>query len=685
MTAPRHPPGPALNPAEASSDERPFRALFHAALDAMLILDAHGRCLEVNPAASGVFWRPRGDVVGRTLEDLGLGVDGAAGPALAALRGGPLLAEGRIRRPDGTVRIVELALRQSFLPGRDLLVVRDVTQRDEALRALQQSEEWLERAQRVAHIGSWVSGASLDGRLRWSRECYRIFGVKAEEFDGTVEAFYRCVHPEDVGPVQAAVFAALRGEVPYDIEHRIVRPGGEVRWVHEQAEIVRDAAGNALEMLGTCQDVTERRRLEQQLAQAHKMEAVGRLAGGIAHDFNNLLTAVLGYSEILEVSGGLDETQRARVEGIRRAGERASSLTRQLLAFGRRQILQPRVFDLRRAVRGMEPMLRRVVGEDIELVVESCAEASCVRADASQVDQVLLNLVLNARDAMPSGGRLTVDVTHAACDALGTAGAPRGPARPHVLLGVTDTGVGMSAEVLKRLFEPFFTTKGRDGGTGLGLATAYGIVRQSGGQIRVASQVARGSRFEVYLPLVDEPEEAPSRPEPGGAAAPGRETVLLAEDEESIRAIAVESLGEQGYTVLRAVSGTDALAVAAQYPGPIDLLVTDVVMPGLSGPEVARRLRESRPGLPVLFMSGYADATVDRHGGLDPSMPFLPKPFTPSRLVQRVREVLDQRAPHVVPPPVPRGGSPVVPPPVPQGGSPGAGGAPGGLLRPPWA
>ena len=627
----------------ADAGDRPFRAVFDSSLDAMLILEA-GTCVEVNPAASGLFWRPRGDLVGRTVEFIGLTVEGAAGPALAALRRGPVRAEGRVARPDGTVRLVELALRPGFLPGRDLLVLRDVSDRHETLRALQQSEEWLERAQRVAHIGSWVSGATLDGRLRWSRESYRIFGVKPEDFDGTVEAFYRCVHPEDVAPVQAAVLAALRGDAPYDIEHRIVRPDGEVRWVHEQAEIVRDAAGKPVEMLGTCQDVTERRRLEQQLAQAHKMEAVGRLAGGIAHDFNNLLTAVLGYSEMLAVAGGLDEAQRARVQGIREAGERASTLTRRLLAFGRRQLLQPRVFDLRRAVRDLEPMLRRVVGEDIELVVEPCAEDARVRADPSQVDQVLLNLVLNARDAMPEGGRLTVDIGLAVCDALAPAGSTRGPARPHVLLAVTDTGVGMSPDVLQRLFEPFFTTKGRDAGSGLGLATAYGIVRQSGGQIRVASHLGRGSRFEVYLPRVEAPEDVPLPFEGGLGSVAGGGTVLVAEDEQSIRDLAAESLAEHGYSVLRAASGTDALAVAARYPGAIDLLVTDVVMPGLYGPEVAHRLRAERPGLQVLFISGYADETVDRHGGLDPALPFLPKPFTPSRLLQKVREVLHPRA-----------------------------------------
>ncbi len=387
------------------------------------------------------------------------------------------------------------------------------------------------------------------------------------------------------------------------------------------------------------------RRSEEQLRQAQKMEAVGRLAGGIAHDFNNILTAIAGYSELLLGRIGEAGQLRKDVEGIRKAAERAAALTRQLLAFSRRQVLQPKVLDLNAVVAGMAPMLRRLIGENIELITVTAERPGLVKADPGLLEQVILNLAVNARDAMPQGGTLRIETAHAD---PADADAPRAGADcagPCVVLAVSDTGCGMDAEVRSHLFEPFFTTKEVGQGTGLGLSTVYGIVEQSGGRIRVTSEVGRGSTFRIYFPGVAEPDAAPAPAEAPAGPAAGAETVLLVEDDEIVRALAREALERAGYTVLEARDGREALAIAERHRGPIHLLLTDVVMPGMSGPEVAGRLTAARAGLKVLFMSGYTDNAIGQRGVLDPGTALLPKPFTPAQLTRKLREVLDAPGP----------------------------------------
>ena len=378
----------------------------------------------------------------------------------------------------------------------------------------------------------------------------------------------------------------------------------------------------------------ERMQLQRQLAQAQKLEAIGRLAGGVAHDFNNVLTAILGSAELLLLDTPAGANAREEVEIIRDAAVRAQELIRQLLAFSARQVLQPAVIDLNDLIKNLGRMLRRLIGEDLVLATELEDDIGAVRVDPGQVEQVLVNLTVNARDAMPDGGRLTIRTANV--DSIDGDG-PRGP---QVLIEVADTGTGMDAATLARVFEPFFTTKERGKGTGLGLASVYGIVRQSGGHIAVRSTLGTGTTFRIHLPRVDEAVEKSRAAPLVTAPVAGTETILVAEDEQIVRVLVRKVLEQAGYMVLLASGGAEALQLAERHPGPIQLLVTDVVMPGMSGRELARRLVERRPMTKVLYLSGYADDAVERHGVLDPGTAFMQKPFSPSALATRVREVL---------------------------------------------
>jgi nitrogen-specific signal transduction histidine kinase/CheY-like chemotaxis protein len=404
-----------------------------------------------------------------------------------------------------------------------------------------------------------------------------------------------------------------------------------------------------VEAVGSWSDVTERRQLEEQLRQAQKMEAVGQLAGGVAHDFNNQLTIISGYSDLLLEGLAPGDPHWEPLCEIKSAGERSAGLTRQLLAFSRRQLLAPRILDLNAVAADAEKMLRRLIGEDVALVTALDPALGTVRADPGQVEQILLNLAVNARDAMPTGGQLTIKTCNVELDDGYVQSHPDARPGPHVLMAVTDTGCGMPPEVKARIFEPFFTTKGQGKGTGLGLATVYGIVRQSGGHIGVYSEVGVGTTFKVYLPREGLPAGA-AKSRSGQLAPPqGTETVLLVEDESGVRALTRQVLSKCGYRVLEAAGAGEAVKAAAGASGPIHLLVSDVVMPGPSGRVVANRVAELHPGVRVLFMSGYTDDEVVRHGVLQEGVNFLQKPFSPIALARKVREVLDARPPASLP------------------------------------
>ena len=427
------------------------------------------------------------------------------------------------------------------------------------------------------------------------------------------------LQPRSRGPV-AAVLTAVRD---LDAQNRAAR----LRWTVRDVSTTK-AAEEAL------------RASEERLRHSQRLEAVGRLAGGIAHSFNNLLAAIAFQCELLCDGLEPEDVRRCHVEEIQRAGERAAALARQLLAYGRKQVLQPRVLSLNQVIREMAPMLHRLIGEHIRLEIGLDPADGAIHADLGQIEQVILNLAVNARDAMPAGGTLRLATR---CVELAAGESAELPAGSYVQLTVSDTGPGMAPEVLEHLFEPFFTTKERGKGTGLGLATVHGIVHQSGGQIRVESEPGQGSRFAILLPrATEEAAAAPLHPTlPGRRSRRGSEVVLLVEDEDNIREPAVEILESRGYQVLSAPDAVEALAVADGHPGPIHILVTDVVMPGLSGSQLAHRLLHRRPELRVLYISGYPEDSISHHGVLDTGQHFLQKPFPPGQFLEKVREVLD--------------------------------------------
>ncbi len=559
--------------------------------------------------------------------------------------GRPFDLEYRIRHADGTLRWIQERGRAVYdASGRPRLldgVMFDITSRIRAERALRRSEYWLNESQRISGTGSYVLDVRT-GHWRSSQALDDILGI-GREYCRTLEGWIALVHPDD----QASVSAHLREEVfqqhhGFDREYRILRAcDGKTRWVHGRGALFPEEGGHSLTLAGTIQDITDRRQIEEQLRQSQKMESVGRLAGGVAHDFNNLLTVINGYSEL--ALAGLPENAplRAPLEGIRKAGERACSLTRQLLAFSRRQLLQPQVLDLNALVKDTERMLHRMIGEDIHLNTILAADLSPVRADPGQITQVLLNLAVNARDAMPDGGQLTLETSCVTLDEEYAAAHPDSHPGRFVQLAVSDTGMGMDPEVQEHLFEPFFTTKPQGVGTGLGLSTVYGIVTQSGGWIHVDSEKSVGTTFKIYLPPATAAFAAPAAAPP--LAASGEQlqgTVLVVEDQESVRRLTSQMLTLLGHQVLEAGDGNQALALADSHPGPIDLLLTDVVMPGMTGRQLADAFARRRPETQILFMSGYTDNAVAHHGMLDPKVTLLEKPFRLETLAEKVQQAL---------------------------------------------
>jgi two-component system, cell cycle sensor histidine kinase and response regulator CckA len=505
-----------------------------------------------------------------------------------------------------------------------------------------------ERRFRALVEASWDAVAlfGADGAILYgSPATTRLLGYDLSEFVG--RNAFELIHPDDQQAVVARLTEVMaQPHARVGVAARVRHKNGQ--WRHLEGvftNLLDDPSVGAI--VNNYRDITDRRSLEEQVILAQKMEAVGRLAGGVAHDFNNILTAIGGYTDLLLADLPDGDRRRHDVEEIHLAAQRAAALTQQLLAFSRRQMMQPKVVDLRSLVTNIEKMLRRLIGEDILFATVLHPRTGNVRADPGKLEQVIVNLAVNARDAMPKGGRLTIETRSVVLDESYQAEHPTVEPGPYVLLAVTDTGVGMDEATRARIFEPFFTTKGLGKGTGLGLATVYGIVNQMGGHIRPYSEPDRGTTMRVYLPSV----EAPADPiEQRGAISPealrGTETILLVEDEDPVRSVTRQLLERNGYTVLEAADGPSALALidgnGAQSL--IDLLLTDVVMPGMSGRELADQLKARRPDLRVLFMSGYTDDTVVRHGMLEAGIAYLEKPFRPDLLLRKVRDVLAEQS-----------------------------------------
>jgi PAS domain S-box-containing protein len=771
--------------AALTRSEQRFRKLVEHSSDAVTLLDAGGRVTYSSQTVGATLGYTAGERVGQSVFAMIHAEDRPAAESLfRELLEQPeriARADLRVQHKDGSWRDLEFVAVNRLADaavGAMVVNFHDVTERKRTERELRRTMEFLSHAQAVAHIGSWEWDITSDV-VTWSDETFLIFGVVPAAGKVSYERYLALIHPEDRDTVAGAIRRTLESHEPFDIDHRIIRPDGGLRFLYGRGGLVSDSAGRPARLIGAVLDITGRKeaeealrrandsleaiiqssplailsldsdghvqswnpaaerlfgwtatevtgkllpivpdgkeeefraarrrvmqgepltgvelvrrrkdgtavtvnliaaplhdadghvmgilaliedvtgvkRLEQQFFQAQKMEAVGRLAGGVAHDFNNLLTAILGSTDLLLEMLPPDHPGREEANETRKASLRAADLTRQLLAFSRQQVLAPRVLSLNGVVADMDKMLRRLIGEDVQLDSVLAEDTGAVRADPGQLEQVVMNLAVNARDAMPKGGRLTIETANVTLDETYATAHPVVVPGAYVMLAVSDTGTGMDVETLARVFEPFFTTKPKGRGTGLGLATAYGIVKQSGGYIWVYSEPGRGTTFKVYLPRVTAPLEAPSAPAVATGSLRGSETILVVEDQEEVRRLTRKMLEARGYHVLVAASGHEALQLGKQletlrlverHGKDIDLLVTDVIMPGMSGRELGLLLASPHPRMKVLYVSGYTDESIVHHGVLEPGVAFLQKPFTAEMLARKVREVLDS-SPH---------------------------------------
>ncbi len=635
------------------TSERRFAVAFDSSPVTLAISTfEEGRFVAVNSTGLRMFGYTPEEAIGQTAFELGIWVDPDQRDELfgGLQEGETRRAEVELRMKNGDIRTHLLSVARFDAEGEAFLLTAgvDVTERNQAEEALRAAEERYRTLAEELPLVTYVASLDTGAAIYMSPQVEELLGYPVEEHLGSLDLLWRILHPDDRERVLRETEAALaRGEL-FEGEYRLIAKDGHVVWIRDQATIVHDDQGRALYGQGFLLDITgekgaqeERERLEAELRQAQRLEAVGRLAGGLAHDFNNLLTAIGGYTEFLIESLPDDARLRGDAEEIRKGVDRASALTRQLLAFSRRQVVERRSLDLNEIVTEMDRFLRRLIGTDIELVTLLAPGLGHVVGDRSQLEQVIVNLALNARDAMPAGGKLVIQTANV------TVGRPLaegvGPG-DYVTLFVQDTGVGMDAETRARVFEPFFTTKDVGQGTGLGLSTIFGIVEQAGGRIHVQSEPERGTTFKIYLPRSEVAVPAEEAPPPAVTELGGTETILLVEDEDVLRALAARTLRSQGYRVLEARYATAALELWGRHEREIDLVVTDIVMPGMSGVELAEQLAEARADLPIVLMSGYSDADVADRVPLGSRGGFLQKPFTPTALLRTVREAVE-RAP----------------------------------------
>ncbi len=644
-----------VSAAEALSLSREqLKLLRDSSADSVYAFDLDGRFTSANRQFCLALGLSEEQVVGRTPPEVGLPEDGfrelAAVHVEAIASDRSVVREVSMPMPDGQVRFAEITLNPVHdRVGRVIGIAetsRDITARKVAEETLRQTQKVLLRSQHVARLGSWVfDPVSL--HIEWSDEMYAMYGIDRATRPITIDDSAELIHPDDRGRYDDLVHLALSADRPFQVDLRGVRLDGTIfhQTTWGEVEVGEDGART---LVGTTQDITDRKRaeaekasLQAQLEQAQKMESVGRLAGGVAHDFNNMLGVILGNTELALEALEPSHPVRADLLEVQDAARRSADLTRQLLAFARRQTVTPKVLDLNETVHGMLEILRRLVLAGVELSWRPGADAWPVLVDPSQLDQVLTNLVVNAGDAIGAVGRITIETGNATLDADDCAARPGAVPGEYVVLSVTDNGRGMDAETMSHLFEPFFTTKEVGKGTGLGLATVYGIVKQNEGFTDAESELGTGTTFRVYLPRHRSRTTAPEAP-PQGAAAGGGETVLVVEDEPAILRLGTAMLERLGYDVISAATPSEAIRLAREHAGEIHLLITDVVMPETNGRDLARSLLSLHPRLRRLFMSGYTADVIADHGVLDKGVHFLLKPFSARDLAAKVREALDQ-------------------------------------------
>jgi len=624
-----------------------LNAIIEGTSSATYVKDLRGKYLLINSAGASFFGKNPSEILGKDDAELF-----SPEPAHQIMgRDQEIIAAGTVQTyeedavtSDGVTRtylstkgpLRDAQGRIAGLVGSSL----DITDRYRAIEALSESEERFRTIFDGSPIGMAVIGKD-GGIVASNKACREMLELREEDL-GNVTIFDELTHPDDRAADAAQFQQLIRGEIEYDRREKryILRDGRRV-FADLHLYLIRDKKGATRYIIGISVDITDRKSLEGQLRQAQRMETIGRLAGGVAHDFNNLLMVIKGYCDLLLESEKTGEGLQ-QLEHISKAADQAASLTRQLLAFSRKQVMQPKIFNLNTLVWNAEKMLRRLISEDVEMITAASKNLGVIKADPGQMEQVILNLVINARDAMPGGGKLTLETANVEFDANYAHSHLGAQPGHYVMLSVTDSGVGMDEETQSHIFEPFFTTKELGKGTGLGLSMVYGIVKQSGGYIWVHSEVGKGSSFRVYLPRVFENEQEIASTLPASHSLRGEETILLVEDDPLVRGLAIEILKSRGYTVLVADRPEVALEICRQHADRIHLLLTDVIMPGMNGNQLAGEVVKMRPEIGVLFMSGYADTTVMRNGNFGQVSSFLQKPFSPTVLGRKVREMLDQ-------------------------------------------
>lgn len=636
---------------QTNTDVRAY-TLFDLNPDGVFCLDPTGVVVDVNPAAARLAGRPRDEMIGAHFsvffapEHLPLGEETYTRVAA----GNPVPHQTlTITRPDGTEMAVDVSAFPTMVDDKFVGIcgiARDVTERVRDREELRRSEEALRESenlfrQLIDNIDQvfYLADRDTDRLLFLSPQFEEVWGQSREEAQASSRGWLKVVHPED----RERIVESSRGLAEYQLEYRLLRPDGSIAWVHDKGSPVRDESGRITRVAGIVEDVTEKKLLEEQLRQAQKMESIGQLAGGVAHDFNNLLLVILNSAQFLDESLPAGDHRRHDVVLISEAAERGASLVRHLLAFSRKQIVDPKDLNVNDVIDEMETLLRRTVGERIEFLVKKDEELSLTRIDRNQLGQVLMNLVVNASNAMPQGGTLSIETRNVVLtDDIDISLDPV-PDGEYVCLSISDTGHGIDKEHLPKVFEPFFSTKSKAEATGLGLSTVYGIVSQAGGRVSVYSELRIGTTFKVYLPAVDGVALQERRIAHERRGTQRDEVVLVAEDDPVVSTAIAKMLQREGFTVLHASTGPDALKICRTHEGRIDVVLADVVMPGMSGRELGIHVQTARPDLAIVYMSGYSEDMIGRHGILQADENYLQKPFTSGDLVSKIEQVLRKR------------------------------------------